>query len=343
MLPKKYVIKHKYTTNDYGFNRRQNLTKEILKDGTPFPKTLTYSDIDSSFKEFVDTSLGIAYDGVKIPTFVLLSNQRISEYAQTWKYVDTEKNILMNFKTITRDNNPMPGENQGGLWNIPGNRMYPLAKVPVLDKNGTESMLLYKMRQPYCVDLLYSLTLVTNKYDLLNKFNEMVNNEFKARQCYIRPNDHFIPMIIEDITDESEYNIDDRKFFSQTYHIKAMAYILKEEDFEVEQLPLRGVFMYEESKNRGIDIVVDESEEWGDESVSLTITFESFIESTKFNIDTDMKVKNIDMENIRYFRIHVNDVPIYPNGEFSLKEGDLVRVKIKKLDINKKSVIIFNS
>ena len=89
MLPKKYVIKHKYTANVYGFIRSQNLNKEILKEGTPFPKTLTYSDIDSSFKEFVDTSLGIAYDGVKIPTFVLLSFQRLSEYSQTCKYVDT--------------------------------------------------------------------------------------------------------------------------------------------------------------------------------------------------------------------------------------------------------------
>ena len=204
-------------------------------------------------------------------------------------------------------------------------------------------MLLYKMRQPYCVDLLYSLTIVTNKYDLLNKFNETVNNEFKARQCYIRPNDHFLPMIIEDITDESEYNIDDRKFFSQTYHIKVMAYILNEEDFEVEQLPMRGVFMYEESKNKGIDIKIDELDSENEENVTLTITFESFVENTKFNIDSDMVIKSITTENIRYFRIHVNDTPIYPNKEIFIKNGDLIRVKIKKLDINKKSIIIFNS
>lgn len=343
MQPKKYLIKHKYTEKDIGLNRRENLTKEILKDGTPFPKTLSYIDIDSSVKEFVESKLSIAYDGIKLPTFTLLSNQRISEYAQTWKYVDNERNLLMNFKTITRDNNPMPGENQGGLWNIPGERLYSVAKIPVMDKNGTESMLLYKMKQPYCVDLLYSVTIVTNKYELLNIFNETVNDNFKARQCYIRPNEYFIPMILENISDESEYNVDDRKFFSQTFHIKVMAYIIRENDFKVEQIPMRGVFMYEGSKNKGVDIKIDETTDEVNDNISLNIVFDEYVEKTTFEIDTNMIVKNIETKNIRYFRIHINDTPIYPCGEFSLKNGDSIRIKIKKLDVNKKSSIIFNN
>lgn len=340
---KAYIDKLQHTTKTFGLERRKNLTKEILKDGTPLPKPLQYKDIDDSFKDFVANKLDIAYEGKKIPTLTLLSNQRFSEYAQSWQYVDNDKNILMNFKTITRENNPKPGENQGGLWNIPGERMYPIARIPVLDKNGTESMLIYKMKQPYCVDLVYDISLFTNKYELLNKFNQLVINEFKARQCYIRPNEHFLPMILEEISDESEYSIDDRKFFSQTFHIKVMAYIINEDDFEVEQVPKRVVIAFEgERHKKKPEVLIDEIDgEYQYKNIDITMKFPEYEETIKYEIDTNVEIETITMTNIRYFRLHVNDEPIYTSNGFSLKSGDNLKIKIKKIDITSNSTLIF--
>lgn len=101
------------------------------------------------------------------------------------------------------------------------------------------------MKQPYAVDLIYNINLIANKYELINKFNALVNEAFKARQCYIRPNGHFIPMILDEISDESEYSIEDRKFFSQTFTIKVMAYIIHEKDFQVESYPKRIMVVYD--------------------------------------------------------------------------------------------------
>ena len=71
----------------------------------------------------------------------------------------------------------------------------------------------------------------------------MINKSFNSRQCYITPNNHYMPMTLESISDESSYNIDDRQFYGQTYQIKVMGYIITEDDYRVEEVPLKRGFL----------------------------------------------------------------------------------------------------
>jgi hypothetical protein len=59
-------------------------------------------------------------------------------------------------------------------------------------------------------------------------------------------------MIIESINDESEYSIDDRKYYAQSYQIKLMGYIIRKEDFTVTKIPSR----------YSTNIIVDESKKY---------------------------------------------------------------------------------
>lgn len=224
-----------------GVERRRNLSKIILEHGTPTPLPVEYEDIDKAFFDWVDKKLDVVYDGKKLPTYKLFSNQKLSEYSQTWSNLDDTGNIIMNFKTITRENNPQHGESQGGNYNIPGNRDYPMFCVPVLQENGEEAYDLYTMKQPLSVNFMYTVNIICNKYELLNQFNQLIQYEFSALECYISPNDHYMPMTIESINDESEYNIDDRKYYAQSYNIKVLAYIIRKEDFKVTKIPSRFV------------------------------------------------------------------------------------------------------
>lgn len=95
------------------------MSKLILEHGTPFPKGVELKDIDESVKDWVENSLDVRYNGEKLLTFKLFSGQRINEYAQTWKHLDETGNLLLNFKTLNRENNPQRGNNQGGSYNIP--------------------------------------------------------------------------------------------------------------------------------------------------------------------------------------------------------------------------------
>ena len=162
------------------------MLSDILQNGTFLPKTVLYKDIDEAFKKFVENKLHIVSDeGNELPTMTLFSNQRFSEYTQSWKYTDDNKNLILNFKTISRENNPQYGNIQSRLWNIPGDRFYLAKRTIVLDDNGTESLLDLRMKQPMAIDLNYKVSIFCTKYQLLNDFNILVNSLFDARQCYI--------------------------------------------------------------------------------------------------------------------------------------------------------------
>jgi hypothetical protein len=200
----------------------------------------------------VDKKIDLAYDGVRLPTYKLYSTQRISEYSQTWSQTDDYGNMVMNFKTITRDNNPQKGEVMGSFFNIPGHKDFAMFYVPVLQENGVEAYDKYTMKQPFGVNFTYSVSIVTNKMELMNEMNEKMHYEFNAIQCYIAPNEHPMSMTLEDISDGSEYTIDDRKYYSQTFKIKVRGYIIRREDYKVERIPSRLVMSFNDSDASGI-------------------------------------------------------------------------------------------
>jgi len=289
--PKPYIDRLRLRNHAQGVERRRNLSKIILEKGTPFPKPVTYEDIDKAFYEWVDKKLEVVYNGKKLPTYKLFSNQKLSEYSQTWKNLDDTGNIIMNFKTITRENNPQHGESQGGNYNVPVNRNYPMFAVPVLQENGDEAYDLYSMKQPLSINFMYAVSVICNKYEILNKFNELIHYEFSSLECYISPNGHPMPMIIESINDESEYSIDDRKYYAQSYQIKLMGYIIRKEDFTVTKIPSR----------YSTNIIVDESKKYkkpkNDECWLDKLDVSMFISSHKKSsiADTELpKLETID-------------------------------------------------
>ena len=358
MARRLYKIKHDYRSKPDPIETRLNYYKEVLRDSTPLPKTLEYRDIDETFKEWVDKDLEIIFEDAKIPTMSLFSNQRFSEYMQSWQYTDENKNILMNFKTVTRDNNPQIGKNQGGSWNIPGDRFYTLKREEVLNDNGKVSYREYRIKQPKSVDLTYKISIVTNKYELLNDFNTLVHDKFKARQCYIRPNGHFIPMTLDSISDESEYNIDDRRFFSQIYTIVVNAYVITDSDFEVIESPsvsLRCVNLIEnkyktEQKRPTIeieeeDVVVSSglTKPYYYQPITLTITFKNGDkDEVEFVMDCDLIGQSATCSNIELHKIKIDDT-FYDNYDFNstvFYEGEKIRIKIKREVLGNESKII---
>ncbi|MCD8207189.1 MAG: hypothetical protein LUD72_04540 [Bacteroidales bacterium] len=344
--PKAYNENVRFTDPKFGNVARADYTRTITKDAPVFPEPLEYDDIDKAFFDFVDKRIPLSIDGREVPTFTLYSSQRFSEYSQTWQHTDADNNLLMNFKTVNRDNNPKSGDHQGGNWNIPGDRRYTLLIRDVLEDDGTESYEVYSMKQPFAADLTYNVNFVTNLLENVNRFNLILNDLFKARQCYIRPNGHFVPMTLEDLKDGSQYSIDDRKFYLQTATIKAMAYIIDKSSFHIEKRPKKINVAFDpddlaRKKRKGASVDIDEYGELEHRTIDLTVRFDTYQDKVEFTIDTDMVVEGIETENVRTLRISVDKTPIYYEKGFRLKNGDDVRVRVVPLLYNEESVVYF--
>lgn len=343
--PKPFLENFKLRNKSYGIDRRRDLSKIILENGTPLPKPITYKDIDDSFFNWVNNEIEISFENEKIPTYKLYSNQRINEYAQNWNYTDDVGNLLMNFKTVTRDSNPEKGTNQGENYNIPGNRKYPMFAVPILQENGSEAYDIYSMEQPFCVDFIYTVSIITNKYDLINIMNEKINYEFKAITQYINVNGHFIPMNLESISDESEYNIDDRKYYSQSYKIRVKAYIIREEDFTVTKVPSRFKISLLGDKKRK-DIVKIDYNSYENMESTLIINFPICIDKVETQINFNLKITDIELKNISldYFRMYINDEIIINRNDvpdiINIVKNDILKIEFSPDDVTKESSLI---
>ena len=342
--PKKNITKVNRTQKIYGNTVRKSYQKTILEKAPVFPKPLEYDDIDKAVFDFVDKEIDIVIDGALIPTYTLYSNQRFSEYTQMWEHSDEFGNLYLNFKTVNRDKNPSFGKNQGELWNIPGQRKYTLLQREVLEDNGTESYEIYTMKQPYAVDLSYTINFVTTTVDYLNQFNQKINKLFAARQYYIRPNGHFIPMVIDEISDETTYSISDRKFYVQSVTIKLMAYIIEKDDFEVKKYPKRTNLLLNGDKYKKNQPCVEIEEidsPLKNKTLNVNITFQPYHNKLEFEFDVDMNIEKVYTKNVRYIRIMVNDTLYYTEKGFKLHNNDNVRIQIKPIEQEQESFVQF--
>lgn len=222
-----------------GKERRLNAVKTVLDKQPHFPKEVTYKDIDQAVFDWLDKEIELNIENKRFPTYKLFSNQRISEYGQNWKEMDENGNLEINFKTITRENNPQKGENQGNSFNIPDNGYYPIFKTHALEENGDEVIQVYSMKQPFSVNLIYTATVFTSSYKKLNEMNVKMQDQFKALEKYIFPNGFAMPMVLENVSDESDYQIDDRKYYAQSYQLKLLAFIINKSDYKVQKIPSR--------------------------------------------------------------------------------------------------------
>ena len=325
----------------------QHLT-DILKNGSFLPNTVVYKDIDDAFKVWVENELKITdFNGKDFPTIVLYSNQRFSEYTQSWKYTDSNNNILLNFKSITRENNPQYGTIQNRFWNIPGiERFFTMKKQIVLDDNGSESLLVLKMKQPTAIDINYKLSIFTTQYESINDFNILINKLFNARQCYIKPNEHYMPMVLDGINDESSYNIDDRQFYGQTYQIKVLGYIITEDDYRVEEIPLKSGISIPmlNSKKYIPEVEIEECEEDGKEKITIVFPSKTPRNTALFIMDTDFLIQKIETENVfNNYKIFKDDVQQEKNIPLLLKENETIKFVVSKQEKNKEAKIVLFS
>jgi hypothetical protein len=312
-VPKGFRTNINILNQKIGPERRQEILDGIANQGTFLPRGVSEEDMDQSFVEFLkdDERVMITIDGEKVPV-IFLTIQRWTEFTKTWKFTDEYKNIEMPFITVVRRPDIQQGQNQAGLWNIPGNRTYTYMKIPTWDgiRHGID---LYKVPQPTPVDITYEVRIFTNRMKDLNKFNGLVQRAFQSRQCYINVKGHPMPLHLEGIGDESNIeNFENRRFYIQMFEMKLLGYLLDENDYEVIPTINRTVMTLELEETKIFNDVIFEPK-----LVNNDVTFNfvykarannQFTFTAQYNVTFSQLV---NIENLTRIVITVNNVTIF--------------------------------
>lgn len=325
-----------------GNSRRLQIQDKELKNSPVVPNPVEYEDIDNAFCEFFRNNISIVdEDGKKFDTFTFFSNQRFSEFLQTWGHDDNDGNLLMNFFTITRENNPNWGSLHGGNYNIPGNNRFTVSMRDIIDDNGEECYEVTSMSQPIQVDISYRLSLVTAKFKYLNEFNTKINYLFSSKQCYLCVNGHYMPMLLESLSDSSDYTIDGRKFYIQTSEIKLVGYLIPRDDIKVDLLPKRKKVAMSMNKFNKTYVTMDYDEEIEDK-FKLTIKFSPKICKINFTLDEDMYLTFHNKENANKIILKINGEDRSIDSRLRIYTGDEIFIKITQPNVTKLSEIVFD-
>jgi hypothetical protein len=189
-------------------------------------------DLDRGFKEFVTNELAISIDGEKVPVF-MMGIQKWNEFSQTWKFSDEYKNLKIPFVNIVRNPDTKYGTNPSLIYNIPTGRHYTYAEVPTWDGNkmGVD---VYQIPQPIPVDITYDVRIFAYRQQELNKFNASVLKHFQSRQAYTVVNGHYIPIVLEDSSDESQVtDLNNKRFYVQLYNFNLQGFLSDPDDYIV--------------------------------------------------------------------------------------------------------------
>jgi hypothetical protein len=233
-LPRKQVIPTiNLTPEKILFQRREQLLEYITEDGTYLPKSLLHADLDRGFLDFVKEDLETIVEGKIIPPVdIIITTQNWSQFTQTWDFQDLNGNPQLPFITTVRNPDVKYGSNPAIIYNIPNRKEYFYSAVPTWNGN-VKGMDIYKIPQPVPVDITYNVKLLSNRMRELNEFNKNVIQTFASRQAYRKINGHYIPIILNNISDESAVDVGRRRFYIQNYEFTMLAFLLDEEEFEV--------------------------------------------------------------------------------------------------------------
>ena len=319
--------------------RRHEIADMISEDGTYLPKSLLHADLDRGFLDFVKDGLKTVVEGKTVPMVdVLITTQNWAQFVETWDFENIDKNVEPPFITVIRTPEVKYGNNPAVMYNIPNRRLYYYAKVPTWD-GQRHGMDIYKIPQPVPVDIKYTVVIVCNRMRELNKFNQIVLEKFSSRQSYQTIKGHYIPIINDDVIDESILDLEKRKVYIQKYTFTMMGFLIDEDQFEVQPAVTRIFQIYEtESKIKKRK----PKKEVPNSPQTATFVYSDIDTEKEETFHYTVNMRFMDSENVDSYSVFINgdyygdDVVV-----ILVNSGDVIKITINKDNPSEQSSIVF--
>lgn len=327
-LPKKVKKYLPLTESKILLERRKELVEKINQDGTYLPKSILHADLDGGFLDFVKNELKLVVDGKIVPMIdILITTQNWAQFTETWDLQNLDKNVELPIISVVRLPEVKLGNAPSVMYNIPNRRQFFYAQVPTWDGNRV-GMDVYKIPQPVAVDINYQVKIICNRMRELNQFNKLILEKFSSLQAYQVIKGHYIPIKMNNITDESVMDVEKRKYYIQSYEFTMLGFLIDENEFEVSPAITRVLQVVEFDLGKKVKGRKKPEVERND---TLFINF-STIETTKnqiFDLTTDVIVSE---------QTNVDDFDVFINGDFygtniftlQINTNDIVQFVIQK-------------
>ena len=322
--------------------RREQLLEYINEDGTYLPKSVLHADLDRGMLDFVKEDLKVVTAGKIVPMVdIIITTQNWAQYVETALFVDLDYNPSPPFITVVRSPEVKYGTNPSLQYTIPNRKQFYYASVPTWNGNE-QGMDIYTIPQPVPVDINYSVKIICNRMRELNQLNKIIMQKFSSRQAYTFIKGQYVPIVLQNISDESQMALDSRKYFIQNYDFTMLGYLIDEEEFQVKPAIARVAQIMEldttslkrrrpkfpENPNEFLSDFLFIS---GNDTLSEIVEFRanmSFVDST--NVDSFDVYINDD-----FFGTDVNEIQITTN--------DILRIDVVKTNNSLESTLKFES
>jgi len=322
--------------------RREQLLEYIKKDGTYLPKSVLHADLDRGMLDFVKTELEVVTAGKIVPMLdIIITTQNWSQYLETWKFVDLDYNPAPPFITVVRAPEVKYGSNPALIYNIPNRKQFYYASVPTWNGNE-QGMDIYTIPQPVPVDIKYSVKIICNRMRELNQLNKIVMQTFASRQAYTFIKGQYVPIILDNVSDESQMTMDARKYYVQNYDFTMLGYLIDEDEFEVKPAIQRITQLIEidtTTRRQKIDKYPKNPDEFPSDFL-----FVSGNTTLVDMIDFTANMSLVGTDNIDTYDVYINDD--YYGSDVSLIQittNDILRIEVTKNDNTQESKITFNN
>ena len=341
-LPKKVIPTLPLTPQKTLFARREQLLEYINEDGTYLPKSVLHADLDRGMLDFVKTDLQVVTAGKIVPMLdIIITTQNWSQYLETWKFVDLDYNPSPPFVTVVRSPEVKYGTNPALLYTIPNRKQFYYASVPTWNGN-MQGMDIYTIPQPVPVDINYSVKIICNRMRELNQLNKIVMQKFSSRQAYTFIKGQYVPIILNNISDESQLTMEARKYYVQSYDFTMLGYLIDEDEFEVKPAIARVTQLVEvDTSVRKVkkDLNPPNPDEFPSKFL-FVIGNNTLVDTIDFTADMEFISSN-----------NVSDYDVYINGNYygndvsliQITTNDVLTITVTKIDNTKESYIIWES
>jgi hypothetical protein len=324
--------------------RREQLLEYINKDGTYLPQSVLHADLDLGMLEFVKSELKTTVSGKDINVInKIITNQRWSQFTETWNFKDPDFNVQLPFITVVRSPEVKYGTNPSLQYTIPVRKQFYYATVPTWNGNQ-KGFDVYTIPQPVPVDINYQVKIICNRMRELNTFNKNVLQTFSSRQAYTFIKGQYVPIIMNNLTDESVMDIDKRQFYMQSYDFTMLGYLIDEEEFEVKPAVARVVELFETdvkvATGRRAEIIPPNPNQF---------EYRLFYTSGNTSLLDDQVDYRIDLNLTSSDNVESWDVTI--NGDYygsdletiQLNTNDILQVSITKTTPGQEALLLFDA